>query len=759
MVDYIRPKDLPAGVGPQPNDLAIPADNGIEVVRVTPAQIVATGRPIATEAQALAGTDNTATMTPLATAQAMDSRLPGIMQPYVDLAQAWAESVTNPDPADITSKSAKTWAGEAAVSAVQAAMYGPLTFPSASAFLASTTVTAAMIGKRAGAQTGGAAWDIVAPGSGDFDHPVTGVGVRVVRLPDGSLSDTAFGVVHDGVTDNATALQRSITAAAGGILRIAAGVALTSAALIIGSGTVVEGAGWGSALKSTGTNADVIYGDGVENVSIRNLRTVGNKTGAGGSAGVGGNGIKITNAKNINIEDCFFSGIGLPSGSTYATCITVTGESVRVVGNHFDADCRSATGADINLGTTKNTVVSGNISDSEHDAFISLSSVSNEADGSDVIRHSITGNIAVRRGEAARSAIIVVYDGKPGRTAVTGNVLEGFIWCGVYISAAAGSTTSIGAGGVTVQGNIVRYCAGAGTITSDIYVAGTGGTTVTGNLSEFSGYRRDGSVRGTSHAGIGVFQYTRGVTITGNMVRYCAGAGIALTTLAGDIVSGTVTGNTVQNHAGPGIRLASQFAGAVIRNVIVALNVTDTDTDARGISIEQSSGGTFDGLAIVGNRCRIGASGTTASGIFSTGHFAGRIEGNSMDGFNIGLQLQGGTARSVPDQLLVRGNSYRNCATARSLSSNASRQISLDDHFVSCASLGSNSDLSGAQIGTNAAGLMLVEISATAAPTAGPWLAGDRCLNLSAAASGYIGWVCTAAGTPGTWKTYGAITA
>ncbi len=45
------------------------------------------------------------------------------------------------------------------------------------------------------------------------------------------------------------------------------------------------------------------------------------------------------------------------------------------------------------------------------------------------------------------------------------------------------------------------------------------------------------------------------------------------------------------------------------------------------------------------------------------------------------------------------------------------------------------------------------------APTAGTWAVGDRCMNTAPAASGNIGWVCVTAGTPGTWKTFGAISA
>lgn len=46
-----------------------------------------------------------------------------------------------------------------------------------------------------------------------------------------------------------------------------------------------------------------------------------------------------------------------------------------------------------------------------------------------------------------------------------------------------------------------------------------------------------------------------------------------------------------------------------------------------------------------------------------------------------------------------------------------------------------------------------------AAPTTGTWARGDVVYNLSPSASGFIGWSCTTAGTPGTWKTFGVISA
>ena len=46
-----------------------------------------------------------------------------------------------------------------------------------------------------------------------------------------------------------------------------------------------------------------------------------------------------------------------------------------------------------------------------------------------------------------------------------------------------------------------------------------------------------------------------------------------------------------------------------------------------------------------------------------------------------------------------------------------------------------------------------------AAPGDGPWLLGDIVWNADPAATEYIGWVCVVAGTPGTWKGFGAIQA
>ena len=49
--------------------------------------------------------------------------------------------------------------------------------------------------------------------------------------------------------------------------------------------------------------------------------------------------------------------------------------------------------------------------------------------------------------------------------------------------------------------------------------------------------------------------------------------------------------------------------------------------------------------------------------------------------------------------------------------------------------------------------------STTTAPSTGTWQRGDKALFDNPSAGGYIGYVCVTAGTPGTWKGYGAIQA
>lgn len=56
-------------------------------------------------------------------------------------------------------------------------------------------------------------------------------------------------------------------------------------------------------------------------------------------------------------------------------------------------------------------------------------------------------------------------------------------------------------------------------------------------------------------------------------------------------------------------------------------------------------------------------------------------------------------------------------------------------------------------------GALAGRMSGTAAPTAGSWAQGDIVWNSAPSAGGTVGWICTASGSPGTWKAWGSIAA
>jgi hypothetical protein len=59
--------------------------------------------------------------------------------------------------------------------------------------------------------------------------------------------------------------------------------------------------------------------------------------------------------------------------------------------------------------------------------------------------------------------------------------------------------------------------------------------------------------------------------------------------------------------------------------------------------------------------------------------------------------------------------------------------------------------------GTSSGDLFSRVFSSFTPPTSNSWLRGDIVLNSQPSDGGNIGWVCTASGTPGTWKTFGVI--
>lgn len=193
----IKPRELPAATTVFAND-AIMTDDGVTVGKATPVQIVNAGAPVPTEAEAIAGTDNSKRMTPLTVKQVLDN----VTAPSVQRAAAWAESSNPPDPAIPGSKSAKSWAAEserlggeqaerAEAAAADAVNNAPWSVKDAQDFLSREVL---VVGARYRSPT--FAWDVVPKDTGHWNHPKADVGVLVVPVR-GRIDFEACGGVPD----------------------------------------------------------------------------------------------------------------------------------------------------------------------------------------------------------------------------------------------------------------------------------------------------------------------------------------------------------------------------------------------------------------------------------------------------------------------------------------------------------------------------------------------------------------------------------
>jgi hypothetical protein len=147
----------------------------------------------------------------------------------------------------------------------------------------------------------------------------------------------------------------------------------------------------------------------------------------------------------------------------------------------------------------------------------------------------------------------------------------------------------------------------------------------------------------------------------------------------------------------------------------------------------------------------------------TTGSFSKiNITNNNLQAGTVGVFLEG-----ITDGIYSNNNVKASSYTFYILSSPNSRVS--NNIFKSSGGnsvyLGSNNAgsffdksnaVTGAYVGESGGGFT-VEKYGEAFPTSGTWNIGDMVYNTSPVSSGYSGWVCTASGSPGTWKGFGLI--
>ena len=254
----------------------------------------------------------------------------------------------------------------------------------------------------------------------------------------------------------------------------------------------------------------------------------------------------------------------------------------------------------------------------------------------------------------------------------------------------------------SIANNIIKNCAlPAGTVAGILVESGATDVIISGNiLHDFT----------DTHM-YGIHNSAENTIIIGNIVRdilnyatILAGDGVSL--INNVIIGARYTGAYV---TGKGARL--------IGNTV--LDITDCIT-ARGLLHVTSSG---ERAVIKDNVIKLSTADTSIFGI-SIASVDNVIIGNMITGLstsNGGIQVSGDINRTFYG--CNNGDGSGNSPLEL-------RRYKLNDKVVTARS---------------------------AAPTSGAWEVGDRVYNTNPTSGGYIGWVCTVAGTPGTWNTFGVI--
>ena len=215
--------------------------------------------------------------------------------------------------------------------------------------------------------------------------------------------------------------------------------------------------------------------------------------------------------------------------------------------------------------------------------------------------------------------------------------------------------------------------------------------------------------------GIQVNTVTR-LQITGNILKNICRMGIYPQDCSSVVISdNNLSGYTATSLYSPAIQVTT--AAAAQSDCLIANNVINAfhDASAGGQGAITFSGGTYamSNVVIMGNIIHTMTDTVASRGIF--------FSGAAVPNLSLINNMVYGMVEVYPTTLVSVGNQIM-------------RQVT------------------GSSMGN-------IRGQGAAAPVAGAYYQGDCWLHSAPAAAGNMGWVCTAAGSPGTWKTWGAIQA
>ena len=539
------------------------------------------------------------------------------------------------------------------------------------------------------------------------------------------LSVKDFGCVGDGVTDDTTALQAALTAAAGGALLIPSGTYLLINAVTISSNTLIFGAGQSSIIKSATADKTVFSASTKSNVTIRDINITITAVGTATTSGA----IKLD------------------------TCTDCTIENVEIIGpSWFGVWFENSTRC-----TVQNCYT--------HDF---LGSIQDCADVH-VRRASVSCNVLNNRllGGKWHGVLNQDPDGSkvPAKTIIRGNRISGNSAYGivVYINITAAQSF------VLIDGNHIDNISGTNPTGSGgcgIYCVSTGSVRIVNNY--LYNCNSGTSVEDLTPGAIGINYQYGDFIIEGNIIEKANWYGVYISTGLENAFSTLIKNNSIRYPVKAGIKVfnannvmldgnsiiqdgtATQAAilfyddraniathpqqGHIVTNNKITAFVT------RPITMSYAKN-----FVLANNSIQIDT-GTTLEGIILDHCDSGSVVGNSVNGkANTGYMF----IVYITTNTAVSGNSfiYNASGVGRTLISTigtcTGTVISESNHLFNPV------DVQNAGTGAN------ITVRSTAAPAAGTWAVGDRCVNTVPVVGQPKAWSCTVAGNPGTWVSEG----
>ena len=567
--------------------------------------------------------------------------------------------------------------------------------------------------------------------SGIWDEATTGrwldnVRGRIIRSPVKNGLD--YGLYGDGVQNDTSAFASAVAAAYGGALFLPAGTymidatSLTSGIEIFGEGigkTILKArTGYTAGTSVLNTNNGYVSGIVIHDLTIDCNRAnqsnnitgirIGNSSYDAAASQITGThiyNVRVTGAKQHAAQ------LSYQTGTIIDYCEIDDHTSFGIVLFRNCLDC-------IVDGNYVHSTIAGAYG-------IAMDDRSTDSTTSQACKRNVISNNTLNGG--ASTGIAIDVEGSTGN-AVVGNTITGWGDTGIDINSSnADSSPDQSANFNTVSGNTITAIGASGT---GINIEGSGNI-VTGNILNGCG-------------AIGILQQipnentllSKNNVISGNTITTNTGVGILVYTADGLVI----TNNVVSDGSSYGIRLvavAAASGGGDIDNVVISGNVIRT-TVFDSISVESNTN-SVSNVSVLQNTCLNWDTGAAGS-IYGIGIIKGADTVTGVDIRNNKLIKTGSTGLTGVrldasiSNISMSGNTCVNLTT--NLSDGSADEVKLYNRGNTWNQK---------------------EVYDTAAPATGTWAVGDLVWNSAPATAGNLGWVCTTAGTPGTWETFGLI--